>query len=111
MGFRKLGPNWAEHTDGFSVRVRSRFVVEYEENGHLSRLELDPGPPHDGIYPESLTCWEEPHSKERLSPRKKLEIVQRVIDALDFTVPGYLWLTPGQRKSLDRLREEAAQEA
>jgi hypothetical protein len=53
LDFKKIGVNAAESNTGFVVRRKSRFELEYIENGETVNIEVEPG---DGlaIYVSSL---------------------------------------------------------
>jgi len=89
MGFRRVTPQSAEHSDGFVVQSGGRFGFQYVEGDHVASVYRDPGPPASAIYRRTLTGWDPPFDDEALTGERKEQIFGRILAGLDFLEVPY----------------------
>jgi hypothetical protein len=77
MTFRKPGVNTAESVEGFIVRRKSRFELEYYENGKGIIVEVEPG--------EGLAIY-----ASSMRNDDKQRIIKNIGTALDFLGIKYI---------------------
>jgi hypothetical protein len=77
MGFKKIEINAVQSDDGFVVKRKNRFELEYTEKENKIVIEVEPGKGL-AVYVSTLEC----DDKER--------IVKNICDALDYMKVDYL---------------------
>ena len=81
--FTRQNMQGAEHSDGYSLQMISRFEMEYREDPRV--LEADAQSPATmSLWRAAQLRWKWPHADEPISQEKCDQIRQRVIDALTF---------------------------
>jgi hypothetical protein len=80
---KKLGPNWVESSEGYSVRRAGRMSLIYREGDKEVEIEVEPG---DGlaVYSQTIREWRPPHHEEALSEGDRERVLTRVAEALRF---------------------------
>ena len=77
MGFKKIEINAVQSDDGFVVKRKSRFELEYTEKEEKIIIEVEPGKGL-AIYVSTLECDD------------KKRIVKNICDALDYMKVDYI---------------------
>jgi hypothetical protein len=79
----KLGPNWVESSDGYSVRRTRRMSLTYREGDKEMEIEVEPG---DGlaVYSQTIRQWRPPHDQETVTEADRDRILSHVVEAFRF---------------------------
>lgn len=80
MGWMRLGPQLASHTDGYSVGPADRFHVEYVEATRRALIDAEFGGPTVLLYARTLH-WVEGAEPE-LTPADHALVLARISEGL-----------------------------
>lgn len=81
--FKKLGPNSAQSSEGFTLERIGRGQIKYIEGPRFVIIEVEPGDDL-AIYKSSLSGWVVKGELEYISKEDSERIIRNVCNALDF---------------------------
>jgi hypothetical protein len=89
MAFRWLNRQGVESTDGFILQSIDRYGYEYQESGHVLRVDVESlrdltGTYSEDVYEDSFRRWLAPHESEALSEDDIVRLKTNVSAALTF---------------------------
>jgi len=87
MAFRHMLFNIVKSDKGFTVKIRSfKGYVEYREGKKVLLVPVYHvfGKPEAYVKKDTVIRWKSPHSAEEIPEDKRKEILQNIVDAMQF---------------------------
>lgn len=96
--FTYLNRQGVKSSKGFIIQFTARREMQYQENEHILKIEVEGGRDDSGaynlaVYAQDIKYWQPPYDNEVISEEEKKEIIQNISEALDFMKIGHILYT------------------
>ena len=82
--FKKITPQKVQHSDGYIVQIADRSSVEYLENNHKAKIEVDFAV-LTGVYQDTLSGWIKSSGYEqKMNQTEHDNVLRRIVEGLKF---------------------------
>jgi len=81
MGFIRVAPQVAQHSDGYTIQIGGRYHVEYVHGEEVAKVHADLDGPVVRLHANSIE-WLQPQERPATKDERQL-ILDRVVAGLD----------------------------